>query len=192
MGTEKSQPEGPTFQRDTRLAEFFSTGAVNPRVGISCRHWKSMIDSFSHMPSRKQCPLLSFLTRKCRNKMAKIKKKSTKPTYFVTKRFPLFQLRQCILTLDVFVNKSRHYKRLKIWIAFSQPNAANIETRRHSLIIWNIMMSTSGVGYPVFSNAFLTYPCTVDSRYLEFQGTLWNASRYPYLDISELQNWGKK
>ena len=32
---------------------------------------------------------------------------------------------------------------------------------------------------------------TIDSRYLEFQGTLWNALRYPYLDISELQNWGK-
>ena len=32
---------------------------------------------------------------------------------------------------------------------------------------------------------------TVDSRYLEFQGTLWNTSRCPYLDISDLQNWGK-
>ena len=32
---------------------------------------------------------------------------------------------------------------------------------------------------------------TFDSRYLEFQGTLWNTSRYPYLDISDLQNWGK-
>ena len=28
---------------------------------------------------------------------------------------------------------------------------------------------------------------TVDSRYLEFQGTHWNTSRYPYLDISELR-----
>ena len=35
------------------------------------------------------------------------------------------------------------------------------------------------------------YRFTVDSRYLEFQGTLWNTSRYPYLDISDLQNWGK-
>ena len=33
--------------------------------------------------------------------------------------------------------------------------------------------------------------CTVDSHYLEFQGTLWNTLRYPYLDISDLQNWGK-
>ena len=33
---------------------------------------------------------------------------------------------------------------------------------------------------------------TVDSRYLEFQGTLCNTSRYPYLDISDLQNLGKK
>ena len=32
---------------------------------------------------------------------------------------------------------------------------------------------------------------TVDSCYLEVQGALWNTSRYPYLDISALQNWGK-
>ena len=31
----------------------------------------------------------------------------------------------------------------------------------------------------------------VDSRYLEFQGTIWNTSRYPYFDIPDLQNWGK-
>ena len=30
---------------------------------------------------------------------------------------------------------------------------------------------------------------TVDSRYIEFQGTRWNTSRYPYLEISELQKW---
>ena len=30
---------------------------------------------------------------------------------------------------------------------------------------------------------------TVDSR---FQGTHWNTSRYPYLDISELKEWGKQ
>ena len=29
------------------------------------------------------------------------------------------------------------------------------------------------------------------TRYLEFQGTVWNTSRYPYFDISDLQNWGK-
>ena len=28
---------------------------------------------------------------------------------------------------------------------------------------------------------------TVDSRYLELQGTLWNSSRYPYFDISDLR-----
>ena len=35
------------------------------------------------------------------------------------------------------------------------------------------------------------YRIKVDSRYLEFQGTLWNTLRYPYLDISDLQKWGK-
>ena len=33
VGTEKSQPEGPPFQWETRLAEF-PTGTVDPRVGI--------------------------------------------------------------------------------------------------------------------------------------------------------------
>ena len=32
---------------------------------------------------------------------------------------------------------------------------------------------------------------TVDSRYLKFQGTVWNTLRYSYLDISDLQKWGK-
>ena len=39
---------------------------------------------------------------------------------------------------------------------------------------------------------YLTLPNTVDSRYLEIQGTLLNSSRYPYFDISDLQNWGKQ
>ena len=37
----------------------------------------------------------------------------------------------------------------------------------------------------------ITQGTIVDSRYLEFQGTLWDTSRYPYLDISYLQNLGK-
>ena len=32
------------------------------------------------------------------------------------------------------------------------------------------------------------YLDTVDFRYLEVQGTLLNTSRYPYIDISDLQN----
>ena len=33
---------------------------------------------------------------------------------------------------------------------------------------------------------------TVDSRYLEIQGTLRNTSRYPYFDIADLRNWGNQ
>ena len=39
---------------------------------------------------------------------------------------------------------------------------------------------------------FSSFLNTVDSRYLEFQGTHWNTSRYPYLDRSELREWGKQ
>ena len=32
----------------------------------------------------------------------------------------------------------------------------------------------------------------VDSRYLEILVTLWNTSRYPYFDVSDLRNWGNQ
>ena len=38
---------------------------------------------------------------------------------------------------------------------------------------------------------YMQFLYTFDSRYLEFQGTLWNTSRYPHLDISDFQNWEK-
>ena len=41
-----------------------------------------------------------------------------------------------------------------------------------------------------FKNRLLLWN-TVDSRYLEVEGTLWNTSRYPYFDISDVQNWRK-
>ena len=36
-------------------------------------------------------------------------------------------------------------------------------------------------------NDITTCYMTLDSRYLKFQGTLWNISSYPYLDISDLK-----
>ena len=41
-------------------------------------------------------------------------------------------------------------------------------------------------------NMVIMVEYTIDFRYLKFQVTLWNTSKYPYLDISDLQNWGKK
>ena len=40
-----------------------------------------------------------------------------------------------------------------------------------------------------WSAVFWTRIATVEYRYLEIQGTLWNTSRYPYFDISDLRNW---
>ena len=49
------------------------------------------------------------------------------------------------------------------------------------------------VDFFFISGSNLTHlQATVDSRYLEFQGAPWNTSRYPYLEISELQKWGKQ
>ena len=49
VGTEKSQPEGPPFQWETRLAEF-PTERWTRGLGFFWSHWTSMIDSFSHIP----------------------------------------------------------------------------------------------------------------------------------------------
>ena len=49
VGTEKSQPEGPPFQWETRLAEF-PTERWTRGLGFFWNHWTPMIDSFSHIP----------------------------------------------------------------------------------------------------------------------------------------------
>ena len=49
VGTEKSQPEGPPFQWETRLAEF-PTERWTRGLGFFWNHWAPMIDSFSHIP----------------------------------------------------------------------------------------------------------------------------------------------
>ena len=47
----------------------------------------------------------------------------------------------------------------------------------------------SGIDMTLINNNM--FVGTVDSRYLEVVGTRWNTSRYPYFDISDVQNWGK-
>ena len=49
VGTEKSQPEGPPFQWETRLAEF-PTKRWTRGLGFFWNNWTPMIDSFSHIP----------------------------------------------------------------------------------------------------------------------------------------------
>ena len=52
VATEKSQPEGPLFQWETRLAEF-PTEQWTWGLGFFWKHWKPMIDSFSHIPDHR-------------------------------------------------------------------------------------------------------------------------------------------
>ena len=49
VGTEKSQPEGPSFQWETRLAELPNEWWTRG-LGVFWNHWTPMIDSFSHLP----------------------------------------------------------------------------------------------------------------------------------------------
>ena len=53
--------------------------------------------------------------------------------------------------------------------------------KQYKILIWNCTILHH-------QDPEITY--TVDSRYLKVEGTLWNTSRYPNFDISELQNWG--
>ena len=48
-GKKKSQPEGQTFEWETRLAEF-PTERWTRELGFFWNHWTPMIDSFSHIP----------------------------------------------------------------------------------------------------------------------------------------------
>ena len=63
----------------------------------------------------------------------------------------------------------------------------NIDSNNKNIMFASVMNVALGVDIRLWAT-----PYTVDSRYREVQGTLWNTSRYPYLDISDLQNWGKK
>ena len=49
VGTEKTQPEGPPFLWETRLAEF-TTERWTRVLRFFWNHWTPMIDSFSHIP----------------------------------------------------------------------------------------------------------------------------------------------
>ena len=71
--------------------------------GFSCRHWTSMVDSFSHTTSPNVFSL-SVWTWKCQEVNERIK--SAKSNNFGTKMFLLFQLRKRIPTLAIlFTNK---------------------------------------------------------------------------------------
>ena len=80
---------------------------------------------------------------------------------------------------------------------------------KHHLLIWPHFSANTGPKHLYFSmtlikhfdtrKAYFVLPVdcvlkrnTVDSRFPEFQGTLWNISKYPYLDISGLRKWGKQ
>ena len=60
---------------------------------------------------------------------------------------------------------------------------------------YDILISSWGCCWndPIKKNLheFLKNVITVDSRYLEVEGTHWNTSRYAYFDISDVQTWGK-
>ena len=56
---------------------------------------------------------------------------------------------------------------------------------------FNHILQSETDDWVVFGTKIGTELNTVNSCYLEVQGTVWNNSRYPYLNISDLQNWEK-
>ena len=70
------------------------------------------------------------------------------------------------------------------------------ENKTYSGIHYKMNLQKLSIFKPDISVLFLSINLSyhiniVDSRYLEFQGTLWNTSRYTYLEISGLQKWRK-
>ena len=55
-----------------------------------------------------------------------------------------------------------------------------------------LLQSSLMTKFQVWNSVTCVTRITVDSRYLEFQRSPLNTSRYPYLDISELREWGKQ
>ena len=55
---------------------------------------------------------------------------------------------------------------------------------------WNATWHSYNAKFDFFQT-YNSFSKTVDSRYLEVEGTRWNTSRYPYFDKSDVQNWRK-
>ena len=91
--------------------------------------------------------------------------------------------------LDIFnEEESIQYKQVVKIKRMSNPDGLINHPDMPNLDIW--MYGTRLETVKHFRYIGIHYTCTVDSRYLEVQRTLWNTSIYPYLDISDLQNWG--
>ena len=90
------------------------------------------------------------------------------------------------------------------WLLCDQPHGCRHRCRRQQAIHW---LSAPSLDIKRRNTSFISFTnndnllhrsqsfiinITVDSRYLEFQGTHWNTSRYPYLDVSELREWVKQ
>ena len=82
------------------------------------------------------------------------------------------------LTSDVMNTEGFGYVNLKE----SNRNSCSHATQHSSMIQNKARIFQLYFGYVSFD----IYQDTVDSRYLEIEGTLRNSSRYPYFDISDL------
>ena len=134
-GDSKIPIECPTFQWETRL-DGFPTWAVAPRIGIFLSSLKISNRLFLSLLPGKKMPtsLVAHAEMPKTKRQKKKKKKSTKPTNFVTKIFLLFQLRPWYHMMCLFTNKE----------------VTSLETRRHPIIIWNVVTWTWRVSCVVY------------------------------------------
>ena len=66
-------------------------------------------------------------------------------------------------------------------------------THIHKCIKWSLSYRIPLFTCSLGATGLLDVKCLEQSsRHLEVRGTLWNTSRYPYLDTSDLQNWREK
>ena len=75
------------------------------------------------------------------------------------------------------------YMITKLW---NQLTRHFLYSSRHAILATKVMLFQIRKLYEAWNECD-----TFDTRYLEIQETLWNTSSFPYLDIADLQNWGK-
>ena len=113
----------------------------------------------------------------------------------------------CILTcaFRLFITKTRLFKYIenftsKNWKYLDKKNSDIFHISTQNIDCGDVFEQKWEIMYTPVNPSFTIQKWglrgsklyTVDSRYLKLQGTLWNTSRYPYFDISDLRNWGKQ
>ena len=127
-------------------------------LGFSCRHWTSLIDSFSHIIT--QIHVVLWMTPSvCLNmevlEINEWNKFFNKVNQFCYQNVPFVLTKKMHTHTWYFYSLIKEFQTFEIWITVAQANVTNIENRRY-LIIWNIMTSNIACSLSrIYSNTYM-------------------------------------